>query len=69
MKSYYLYNVKLQVSDSLDGSYYYTPVSFKSYNVLSDKDIRLQAINRIPEEYTSYGWSTYYVEVCYEEEG
>lgn len=65
---YYLYNVKLQVSDSLDGSYYYIPVSFKSYSILSDKDIRLQAINRTPEKYVSYGWFTYTVEVSYEEE-
>lgn len=65
---YYLYKVKLQVSDTLEGTYEYIPVSFKSYSVLSDKDIRLQAINRTPEKYISYGWFTHYVEVCYEKD-
>lgn len=58
----YKYNVNLDVAKDLNSSYENYFVSFKSPVLLSDRDIRQQAINLVPDQYISFGWFTRTVE-------
>ena len=58
----YKYNVTLDVAKEINTPYSKHPVTFLSPVLLSDRDIRRQAINRTPEEYISFGWFTKIVE-------
>ncbi len=51
----YKYSVRIDVTKTLCGTYKPYNVTFTSDVLLSDRDIRKEAINRVPKEYISFG--------------
>ena len=53
------YHVMLEAAEELTGQYKRIPITFCSPVVLTERDIRLKAIDRAHDKYVSFGWFTY----------